>query len=221
MFNELLTNPRNFFTTISQNEPSLKKPALIVLAMAVIGSISGYMMGELSGKMLSGLMEGIETITAISAAGSTFIGSCIMWLIAAIILFALQKVLQGTGTFKRVMEISGYGMIPLVIATIISVIIGAYYIPQAEITPIRTTDPQEISMAAMSLLEDPALHQYTIISTIISIIFLIWVANLWSIGVESCCGLSAKKALIVGGLPVVIYIAYTLSSLLLFTGGAA
>lgn len=72
----------------------------------------------------------------------------------------------------------------------------------------------------MSMMLDPALHEFSIISTIVTIIFLIWVANIWSIGVETCCGLPAKKALIVAGLPVLIYIAYTLSSLLLFTGGS-
>lgn len=221
MITELLTNPRTFFASICQAEPSLKRPALFILVMAVIGSISGYMMGELSGKMLSGFMEGIETITAIGAAVSALIGSIIIWFIAAVILFAIQKVVQGTGTFKRVMEICGYGMIPLLFATIITVILTAYYIPQADISPVKTSDPEEISLAAMTMMNDPALHEFTLISTIITIIFLIWVANLWSIGVETCCGLSPKKALIVAALPVIIYIAYTLSSLLLFTGGAS
>lgn len=221
MLTDLFSNPRMFFQSVSKEEPSLKKPALIILVMAVVSSISGYMMGELSGKMLAGLMEGIETITAMSAAVSTLIGTLFIWVVAAVILFGIQKVMQGTGTLKRVMEICGYGMIPLLFATIITVILTAYYIPQADISPITTSDPEEISIAAMSMMQDPALHEFTIISTIITIIFLIWVANLWAIGVESCCGLPAKKALIVAGLPVVIYIAYTLSSLLLFTGGAA
>lgn len=221
MLSEVLTNPRTFFQNVSITAPSLKIPALIILVMAVIGSISGYLMGELSGKMISGVMEGIETITAMSAAISTLIGTFIVWIVAAVILFALQKVMQGTGTFKRVMEISGYGMVPLLFATIITVILTGYYVPQADISPIQSSDPEEISAAAMSFMDDPALHEFSLISTIITIIFLIWVANLWSIGVESCCGLEAKKALIVAGLPVVIYIAYSLSTLLLFTGGAA
>ncbi|HOL41441.1 MAG TPA: Yip1 family protein [Methanospirillum sp.] len=221
MIISLLTNPRAFFGTLCKQEPSLKNPALIILGMALIGSGTGYMMGELSGKLFSGMMEGLATIAAVSAAISTFISTFFIWLIAAVILFGLQKVMQGTGTFKRVMEICGYGMIPLVFATIISLLLSAYYIPQADISPIRSTNPEEISKAAMSMMLDPALHEFSIISAIITIIFLIWVANIWSIGVETCCGLQPKKALITAGLPVLIYSAYTLASLLLFTGGPA
>jgi hypothetical protein len=219
MITELLSNPRAFFGAICTNEPSLKIPALIILIMAIIGSITGYMMGELSGKLFSGVMESIGTIAAVSAAITTFIATFIIWLLAAVILFGLQKVMHGTGTFKRVFEICGYGMVPLVFATIISLILTMYYIPQADINPIRSTNPEEISKAAMAMMQDPALHQFSIVSTIVTIIFLIWVANIWSIGIETCCGLPSKKALLVAGLPIVLYIAYTLSSLLLFTGG--
>jgi len=218
MIIELLTNPRGFFGTLCKNEPSLKIPALIILVMAVLSAITGYMMGELSGKLFSSMMEGLATIAAVSAAITTFISTFIIWLIAAVILFGLQKIMQGTGTFKRVLEICGYGMVPLVFATIISLILSGYYLPQADINPIRSTNPEEISKAAMSMMLDPALHEFSIVSTIVSIIFLIWVASIWSIGIETCCGLPNKKALIVAGLPIVIYIAYTLSSLLLFTG---
>lgn len=221
MLLELLSNPRAFFGTISNKEPSLKIPGLILLVMAVVGSITGYMMGELSGKLFSGLMEGLATIASVSAAISTFIATFLIWLIAAVILFGLQKVMQGTGTFKRVFEICGYGMVPLVFATVISLILAGYYIPQADINPIKTTNPEEISKAAMSMMLDPALHEFSIISTFVTVIFLIWVASIWSIGIETCCGLSTKKALIVAGLPIALYIAYSLSSLFLFTGGTA
>jgi hypothetical protein len=71
------------------------------------------------------------------------------------------------------------------------------------------------------MMQDPALHELSIISLIVTIIFLVWVASNWSIGIETCSGLSTKKALIVAGLPVLIYIVYALSSLLLYTGGPA
>lgn len=218
MLAELLQNPKHFFCELSRNEPCLKYPALIVLVMAVLGSITGYMMGELSGKLFSGIMEGLAMIAAVSAAVTTFISSFIIWVIAAVILFGLQKVMQGTGTFKRVLEVTSYGMIPLVVSSFVGLVLAFYYIPQAVITPIRTTNPDEISRAAMQMMSDPALAEWTMVSTALSVILLIWVANLWSIGLESTCGLEPKKALIVAGLPVVLYIAYVLSNLLLFTG---
>ena len=221
MIIELLSNPRAFFGSICKNEPSLKMPALIILFMAIISSVSGYMMGELSGRIFSGMMEGIATITAITAAAATFVSVLIIWLVAAAILFGLQKALQGNGSFRRVMEICGYGMVPLVFSTIILLLLSGYYIPQADISPVRSANPEVISKAAATMMQDPALHELSIISLLVTIIFLVWVASNWSIGIETCSGLSTKKALIVAGLPVLIYIVYALSSLLLYTGGPA
>ncbi|HPY60075.1 MAG TPA: Yip1 family protein [Methanospirillum sp.] len=221
MIIELLSNPRAFFGSICKNEPSLKIPALIILFMAIISSVSGYMMGELSGRIFSGMMEGIATITAITAAAATFVSVLIIWLVAAAILFGLQKALQGNGSFRRVMEICGYGMVPLVFSTIILLLLSGYYIPQADISPVRSANPEVISKAAATMMQDPALHELSIISLLVTIIFLVWVASNWSIGIETCSGLSTKKALIVAGLPVLIYIVYALASLLLYTGGPA
>ena len=189
--------------------------------MAIISSVSGYMMGELSGRIFSGMMEGIATITAITAAAATFVSVLIIWLVAAAILFGLQKALQGNGSFRRVMEICGYGMVPLVFSTIILLLLSGYYIPQADISPVRSANPEVISKAAATMMQDPALHELSIISLLVTIIFLVWVASNWSIGIETCSGLSTKKALIVAGLPVLIYIVYALASLLLYTGGPA
>jgi len=221
MIIELLSNPRAFFGSICKNEPSLKIPALIILFMAIISSVSGYMMGELSGRIFSGMMEGIATITAITAAAATFVSVLIIWLVAAAILFGLQKALQGNGSFRRVMEICGYGMVPLVFSTIILLLLSGYYIPQADISPVRSANPEVISKAAATMMQDPALHELSITSLLVTIIFLVWVASNWSIGIETCSGLSTKKALIVAGLPVLIYIVYALASLLLYTGGPA
>ncbi len=221
MIIELLSNPRAFFGSICKNEPSLKIPALIILLMAIISSVSGYMMGELSGRIFSGMMEGIATITAITAAAATFVSVLIIWLVAAAILFGLQKALQGNGSFRRVMEICGYGMFPLVFSSIILLLLSGYYIPQADISPVRSANPEVISKAAATMMQDPALHELSIISLLVTIIFLVWVASNWSIGIETCSGLSTKKALIVAGLPVLIYIVYALASLLLYTGGPA
>ncbi|WP_214035790.1 Yip1 family protein [Methanospirillum sp.] len=221
MIIELLSNPRAFFGSICKNEPSLKIPALIILFMAIISSVSGYMMGELSGRIFSGMMEGIATITAVTAAAATFVSVLVIWLVAAAILFGLQKALQGNGSFRRVMEICGYGMVPLVFSTIILLLLSGYYIPQADISPVRSANPEVISKAAATMMQDPALHELSIISLIVTIIFLVWVASNWSIGIETCSGLSTKKALIVAGLPVLIYIVYALASLLLYTGGPA
>ena len=188
--NRTVIKPACFFGSICKNEPSLKIPALIILLMAIISSVSGYMMGELSGRIFSGMMEGIATITAVTAAAATFVSVLVIWLVAAAILFGLQKALQGTGSFRRVMEICGYGMVPLVFSTIILLLLSGYYIPQADISPVRSANPEVISKAATMMQIRPFMNG--IISLLVTIIFWYGGKQL-AIGIETCSGLSTKK----------------------------
>jgi hypothetical protein len=216
----LLTNPREFFREHSETPPSLKWPALIITLMAIFSAITGYQMGGLTGRLLSGIMQGMGMLTAIATSVSSFFGPFFMWLIATIILYTLHKLFQGTGSFTRVAEIAGYGMLPLMLASFIGIILAAYYLPMVDISPVTSTNPDQINAAVQSMMLSPALHQFSLITTLLTIILIIWVANLWAFGFETCCGLEPKAALITAGVPVLVYIIYTLVTLFIFNTGA-
>jgi len=219
---EIITSPRTFFISLNEEDPSLKWPALFITVMALLSAVIGYQMGALTGKLLSGMMQGIDQITAIFTAVSSFFGPYLMWIIAAVIFYAIQKFFKGTGSFKRVAEVTGYGMIPLILSSGIGLILAFYYLPRVEVgtIPASATDPDQINKAVQSMLLDPALHQYSLVISLISIILYIWSVNLWAFGFEACCGLDPKKAMITAGIPVLIYIVYTLAMLFIFTPGA-
>lgn len=219
-FTLLLTKPKEFFESISEQPPSLKWPAIMITIIAICSAIVGYQMGELSGRLLSGIMQGIGTITIISSAAGAFLGAYFMWLIAAVIFFAIQRFFKGTGSFSRVAEITGYGFVPFILSSVLGIILGMYYLPMVRISTVTVTDPEKINAAVQAMLLDPALHQFTLISSIISIIFMIWAANIWAFGFEACCGLDSRKAMMTAGIPVIIYILYTLATLFIFTPGS-
>ena len=64
-----LTSPKTFFESCSGREPSLKVPAFIILVMSILSAASGFLIGELTGRILSGFMEGMELISEISQPG--------------------------------------------------------------------------------------------------------------------------------------------------------
>jgi len=168
------------------------------------------MVGELTGRMLSGFMEGLELITAISTSITSFVAVWVMWLVAAVVLMIMVKILKGTCSFKRYAEIAGYGMLPQLIGTIISTGLALWYLPKIQVSPIKGIDPIEIQAHMTDFMKNPIMQEYTILSTILSIIFLLWAANIAAIGVEKCCGLTAKQSIIAAGLPVALYIIYSL-----------
>jgi hypothetical protein len=207
---QILLSPKQFFESCAGFEPSLKKPALIILLISIFTGINGYMIGEFTGKMLSGIMEGLEHITVIRTSITSFLAAWMMWLVAAIILMIMVKILKGTGSFKRYAEIVGYGMLPQLIGTIISTGIALWYLPKIHVSSLKVTDPTQIQTLMTDFLKNPIMQEYSILSTLLSIVFLLWSANIVAIGVEKCCGLTAKQSLIAAGLPVAIYIIYSL-----------
>ena len=216
---QILTKPKEFFASCADQEPSLRWPCILITIMAVLSAIVGYQMGELTGRLLSGMMQGLGIITSVITAVGSFFSPYIMWVIAIVIFYALQRFFKGTGSFKRVAEITGYGMLPLIFASVVGIILAMYYLPMVAIKPFFGSDPQKINAAVQGMLQDPALHQFSILSSIISIIFMIWAANLWAFGFETCCGLDSKKAMMTAGIPVLVYIIYTLATLFIFTPG--
>ncbi|MFH0968008.1 MAG: Yip1 family protein [Methanobacteriota archaeon] len=218
MMLQILISPKQFFETCAGYEPSLKKPALIILLMSVFTAGSGYLLGELTGRMFSGFMEGIDLITAVSAAVTSFFAPWFMWLVFAVILMVMTKILKGSCSFKRYAEIAGYGLLPQLIGSVISLVLAFWYIPRIQVAPIKVVDPAQIQVLMADFLKNPLMQEYTFLSTILSVILLIWTANIAAIGLEKCCGLSSKQSLIAAGLPIAGYIIYSLYTLTTMSG---
>jgi hypothetical protein len=56
------------------------------------------------------------------------------------------------------------------------------------------------------LRHDPAMMEMTQITSIISIIFLLWSANIWISGIKNARQLSDRDSALCVGVPVVVYI---------------
>ncbi len=219
-FIQLLVNPGEFFSALEKQQPSLKWPIILITIMGCFSAVVGYQMGELTGRLLSGMMPGLGTITAVITAVSAFFGTYIMWIIATVIFFAIQRFFKGQGSFTRVAEVTGYGMAPLIISSLVGIALAMYFLPMADITPVIGTDPEKINAAVEGLLLDPALHQFSIVYSIISIILMLWSVNILAFGFEACCKLDSRKAMMTAGIPVLLYIVYTLITLFVLpTGG--
>ncbi len=59
-------------------------------------------------------------------------------------------------------------------------------------------------------MHDPAMTEMTQIISVISIVFLLWSANIWISGMKNARQLSERDAALCVGIPVVIFILYTI-----------
>ncbi|RJS83676.1 DUF1282 domain-containing protein [Methanophagales archaeon] len=206
---EVLTNPDKFFETRKKGEESLKLPVFIILISGIIGGISAFLsssiMMEAMAKTLPPEAQGFMSFMPIGSAIGAVIASFIAWLIIAAVFFGISCIFKGEGKFKRTLEFVGYGYIPTIIGGLISAVLVYNFVTTVQIPPITITDPTEIQEVITPLMKSPML----MLSSAVSILFMLWSANIWVFGLKHARNLSTRNALITVAIPVAAYILYS------------
>ena len=213
---DLLVRPGAFFQNAMNDKESLKFPALIVLVGGIAGALYGYLIGGLTGQLLGGIVPGMGTIIILSTAIGALIGTFIFWAIWAGVMYAFSLFFKGEGTFRRTLEFIGYGYLPQVFGTLITFVIALNYIPRIHVPQLSAAasqNPDLITEAVKAMMHDPAMMELSQIAMIISMVFLLWSANIWIFGMQHARKLSPRDAALCVGLPVVLYILYMVYSM--------
>ncbi|MDW7730957.1 MAG: YIP1 family protein [Methanolobus sp.] len=202
---EVLTDPNGFFKRKSNEDIEFKTPLMIIAILAIVGAISAFVVTQGVMEVLPEEAAAFAAIGAAFGAIAAFIMTFIMWIIYTAIFYLISMIFHGEGNFKRVLEFVSYGYIP----TIVSSIIGTYFTSRIYSNIDWSMDPELLQEA---LLSDTSLQ----ISGIIGILFLLWSANIWIFALVHSRNLSVKDASITVGVPILLYILYTLYQLRLF-----
>jgi hypothetical protein len=219
MLTSLLLHPDTFFGERMKEPEDLKIPGIIVLIGAIIAAVGSYLIsGIYEGLYMAAAGEGLASMLGIFGAISAFFAFILIWwVIFSGIFYLLSMAFAGTGPFRRTLECAGYGLVPVIIGSVISVLISFYYLPMIEVPVLSNIqDPAAVQRFMSGILEDPAFREFTQLSAIISAIFLTWSANLWIFAVKHARAISVRNAIIVVLIPVVIFVIYTLY--MAFTG---
>ena len=206
---DVLIKPIKFFEARMKEAESLKVPLLIVLISGMISGIVAFLMARIALEMLSETLPpealGLaSTIGGISAFVGAVVVSLVIWVVFAAVFFGISWLLKGEGTFKRTLEFVGYGYIPMIIGGIISAVLIYNFISTAQIPQV--TDPAQIAeIVTQWIMKSPMLQ----LSSIIGTLFMLWSANIWVFGLRHARNLSTKNALITVGIPVALYVLYS------------
>jgi hypothetical protein len=213
MLVSLLLRPDTFFSERIKEPEDLKIPGIIVITGGIIAAIGAYLMsGMYAGLFTAAAGEGMASMMGIFSAVSAFFAFLIIWwVIFAGIFYLLSTAFNGSGTFRRTLEVAGYGLVPVIIGSVISLVVSAYYLPMIEVPVISNIqDPSAVQRVISGMLEDPAFREFTQLSAILSVVFLAWSANLWIFGIKHARAISFRNACIVVLIPVAIFAIYTL-----------
>jgi hypothetical protein len=213
---DILIRPDAFFRDLVNKKEDLKFPFLIVLAESLVAAADGYLIGGLTAKMMAPAMPGIETIIALSSVLGALIGTFIFWIIWAIVIYVLTGAFKGQGAFRRVLEVVGFGYIPLVLGSLLTLVATIMYIPRIAVPAITSAglqDPVVLEQTMKAFMHDPAMMELSQISSLITIVFLLWSANIWIFGIKHIRNVSPRDAALCVGIPVIAFILYMIYNL--------
>lgn len=201
---EVLTNPNSFFEKKMSEDISFKMPIVILLVIGIIGAINAVLMVQKIMAQLPSDAAPFASFGTIIGAVGAIIGVFVMWVIYTLVFFVISIVLKGEGELKRVLEFVGYGFIPSIASAIIGLIVMTIALPTIEFS-IDNPDLMQQTMMSNPMLQA---------SAIIGVIFTIWSANIWIFGLMHSRNLSTKNAIITVGVPIGLYLIYTLYNFL-------
>ncbi|MEA2035815.1 MAG: Yip1 family protein [Euryarchaeota archaeon] len=203
---DLLLSPKLFFEELGSEEIGMKIPVLIVAVMGVMSAISAYLISSLTVQLMPPEAASISPYLGIFGLVGGFIGAFVMWLIWGVLLFVISALFKGSGSFGETMAVVAYGFVPQIAGSVISLIIINQWI--AGVTVPQVTDPMMIEQVMTGMMNAPMMQ----LSMVVGILFMLWGANIWVFGISAIRKISLKHALITVGLPVVVYLLFTLSS---------
>jgi len=210
-FLRVLFDPGHFFEARMQEKPGLKVPALIALVIGLIGAVSVIPMTDITMAMLPADMQGLGLLMTVISAAIAFIGGLLAWVIYGVIFHVVSMIFKGQGSLNRTLEFTGYGLLPQVFGGIIGTYFS-YRLLSGLSIPSMTSPEQmvEFSENLVAVLTTSPLAQ---IAGLVSILFLVWSANIWIFGMKHARSLSTRDAVLTVGIPMGLYILYMLITL--------
>ncbi len=206
---DLLIVPDRFFRE-KEGSSGLRVPVLIIGIVGVLSAIGAYFVTQVTIQaLLPALPSGAQQYMALAvvfAVVGGILGAYFLWLVATVVFFAISAALGGKGSLRTSLENVGYGFLPQVFGGLINLYL--FYQFAATVKIPRITDPTLINQVSQSFMT----NQYFELATLVGVIFLLWSANIWIFGLKYARNLKIRNAAISVGVPVGIYILYTLYS---------
>lgn len=208
-----LFRPDEFFAEHANEEAALGLPLGIVFIYSILSAVAGYQMAALMAPMYDVALEGYGGVIAIFGALGGFFGGIIIWIIASVLFYLLSMAFRGEGSMKKVLEAVGYGMAPLIAAAGIGIAYLAMVADQV-VAPFISDimDPAAAEEAVEAFMNQPVMVDFSLLQTFVTVLFMIWAANIWYYGIRHARKLTARDAGISVIIPVAIYLIVVIAS---------
>lgn len=196
----VLTDPATFFRD-RRADPNLLGPTLVVLLVGVLGLLSAIPSLLL---VLRGIPAEAEPFIGVGLAiGAVFglVGPFVVWLIYALVFYGISIAFGGSGSFRQLFVLTGWGFLPRVLGAAISAVV--LFIAIGDVAAPQTAE------AMRTFSQELQTHPLVRASSLISIVIALWSGYIWTHAVAVSRELSLRQAAVTVGLPVLLSIVWT------------
>lgn len=205
MVRSVITRPDDFFCR-QIKDPSVL-PATFVVVLAGLATVLSTV---LISPIITGLLEGTGRELALMilliysfVAG---VGIIVLWFIYAGLFYTISLYFDGSGKFRDVFVLTGWGFLPVILTGIVGSI-AVYYVFRTATLP---EDPQQLSVF-MERVRDtwPLLS-----SSVFRQVMLLWQGLLWTLAVKHARDLTTSEATLTVAGPVLVTLLWNALQLL-------
>jgi len=211
---KLITDPNRFFEGLKEKEIKIRKPMVIVTALAILVSAYQYfLMTKLSQAFPAEIAKFFMIGAYIGIIGS-FIGIFAVWLILAVIMHGISAFFDGKGSFRRTFEFTGYGFLPSLVGSAIIISISAYHISQAKIPEISIEQLQQNQDVFNEIMYYLISEDLIYSNLIINLAVTLWSLTIWTFAIKHAREIELRKAFITALIPTLLFGIYQIWNIL-------
>lgn len=206
-YSRILSNPKGWFGNHPYEDSlPLWRPAVIVLAIALVGVIPSYLLSD--AMTIEGEQAVPETILMVGQLFGLLIGIVMMfatWLLFAGIMHAVAAVIgDAHGGFRSTFYYVGWGYLPALFGSIFDAGATWYALQQLQVEsiPVEELESTMYSTAAMQ------------VSAGLDVLFILWTGLIWVFAVQKARNVTIQTAAIAVAIPVLIRLGFTISGLI-------
>lgn len=201
---DVLTDPESFFER-GEEAASPVVPVVVALIVGVLGAVAAWLSFQATtdvfmqaGQGAGGAGGGFTAVFSGVAAVIALVVPFVVWLLYALVFYAITAVLDGEGSLTTTLVYTGWGLIPKVVGSLVS--LATTWIVLDAVQPPAEVTPQTAQAYQQAIQNHPA----SLAATVVGILILLWSAYIWVAAVQHARDVERADAMIAVGVPVAI-----------------
>lgn len=196
---KVFTDPDRFFRETA-DDVKLTHPLGIVTTVGILTMASTVVLMSRVSRAVTSEVGAFTALGGVIGAIGGFVGVYIMWVIYSALFHGLSSVFDGEGPFRRTMILTGWGFVPAIFASLVSLVILVVALQGVSFP----SNPEQIQPFVQRIKRRPIF----LVGGILGIVFTIWQGFIWLFAVKHARNLSLQQAAITVGVPVGISVAW-------------